>query len=318
MSNDLMTRLNNHSDIRSKDCGNGITSYNFTRRAFQKNLWDETTVNARGLFMRGDKIVGRGYNKFFNLNQEPGYTTEDLYNLFTFPIKVMRKYNGFLGIAFVDEGEIHFFTKGGGSNNYSEEGMRLLKETVNSDNGLRTLRDFLETENKSLTFEVISDKDKHIVDEGRERVVPLHLIDNTEESNFVPVGDNAHADFFRSLGFEVPDIMLLRSARDLDNFLDCAFNAQFEGYVMEDNEGRMTKIKSDAYLKVKSARGGLLRILRGEEPRKVSDTLQFLMNSGIANGIKHYTYTNLLGVEDVDLPRLALEYGLMHRFERPM
>ena len=52
----------------------GILACNFSRRAFTKGLWDETSCKARGLFLRADdaEVVARGYDKFFNLGQAPG------------------------------------------------------------------------------------------------------------------------------------------------------------------------------------------------------------------------------------------------------
>lgn len=40
--------------------------YNYTDKAQYERVWNQYTLNARGLIMRGDKVVARGMPKFFN------------------------------------------------------------------------------------------------------------------------------------------------------------------------------------------------------------------------------------------------------------
>lgn len=48
-----------------------ISSFNFTRKAFEKNIWDNMTNKARGLYIDtiDYKIVARSYDKFFSVEQ---------------------------------------------------------------------------------------------------------------------------------------------------------------------------------------------------------------------------------------------------------
>ena len=67
----LMEQLRISKDIREVDLGNDISSFNFTRRTFSNKKWNSLTCKARGLFMntKTEKIVARGYEKFFNINE---------------------------------------------------------------------------------------------------------------------------------------------------------------------------------------------------------------------------------------------------------
>lgn len=84
-----------------------LISLNFSRKAFQKNIWNAQTIHARGLFVdatTGD-VKMRSYNKFFYIDTDP--TGEHL----QFPAVAYKKYNGFLGIMSVVDGDIVLASK---------------------------------------------------------------------------------------------------------------------------------------------------------------------------------------------------------------
>jgi tRNA splicing ligase len=51
--------------VREKDLGDGVSSFNFTRQAFFKGIWDDQTIHARGLFTKNGEVYARSYDKFF-------------------------------------------------------------------------------------------------------------------------------------------------------------------------------------------------------------------------------------------------------------
>src|SRR5699024_9949860 len=95
----LSQRLAADEGIRAKDIGNGITAYNFTRDTFHKGNWSPVTTAARGLFLRDDTVVARGYEKFFNLGERHGYTKDQVLETFELPVRISEKANGFLMIV---------------------------------------------------------------------------------------------------------------------------------------------------------------------------------------------------------------------------
>ncbi|MDU5254091.1 MAG: AAA family ATPase, partial [Veillonella sp.] len=71
--NEDINIIGNSKLVKVKQCFPNLYSLNFTSRVFHKRLWNESTVQARGLFV--DRITGdvklRSYNKFFNLGERP-------------------------------------------------------------------------------------------------------------------------------------------------------------------------------------------------------------------------------------------------------
>jgi predicted kinase/predicted MPP superfamily phosphohydrolase len=82
-----------------------ISSFNFTKDAFQDEKWDSITTKARGMYVNKDinKIVARSYDKFFLVGQRFETQKEVIADQFEFPVYVYQKYDGFLGILGYDE-----------------------------------------------------------------------------------------------------------------------------------------------------------------------------------------------------------------------
>lgn len=67
---EMLDVLDNNDNIKVvPQLDTHISSYNFTKNAFQNGVWDEITTKARGLFINTCtfEIVARGYDKFFNI-----------------------------------------------------------------------------------------------------------------------------------------------------------------------------------------------------------------------------------------------------------
>ena len=117
------------NEIETKDVDKDTISLTFTRDAFKKKIWNENTIQARGLFYNKatNKVVARGYQKFFNYGElydhdEPytETTREEMLEKWKeywlarleYPIRVYKKENGFLGLVTLkDNDELYFATK---------------------------------------------------------------------------------------------------------------------------------------------------------------------------------------------------------------
>ena len=101
--------MKNNKLIEVKQLKNNVVSLNFGDEAFQKGIWNDQTTKARGLFFSNSlqKVIARGYDKFFNLGEVVGDEKLSLENIIsdkiTFPVNVWHKYNGYLGILSVHE-----------------------------------------------------------------------------------------------------------------------------------------------------------------------------------------------------------------------
>ena len=100
---DVMLEMKRSPLVSESKFGN-ISSFNFTRQAFRKGVWDNVTTKARGLFINTNtkKIVARSYNKFFNINEMPETQLIFLKSRFEYPVSVYKKYNGYLGLIGYD------------------------------------------------------------------------------------------------------------------------------------------------------------------------------------------------------------------------
>ena len=164
---EFVQQMKDSSLVKERKLPDGISSLNFTRNAFHKNEWNELNVKARGMFVDEDgNIIARSYDKFFNLEEIPETTIESLRENLVFPVKVYQKENGFLGILSVYNGELLYCSK---SQTYkSEQGdfARMFKTIFEREyaKSLENIKKFISSNGVSMIFEVVSPKDRHILD----------------------------------------------------------------------------------------------------------------------------------------------------------
>ena len=269
----LLARMMAHPEIRvlPVEGVEGIVACNFSRRAFSKGIWDETSAAARGLFLdrATSAVVARGYDKFFNIGEPHGPSTlAEVVSLGAGrPLTVRRKWNGFLAIVWAADGALHVFSKAGVTA-YSRLAQDILAEHLGQRAAELATR--IEQARVSLTFEVISRRDPHIVDEGPDKAVLLDAIRNQESFEL----DHALRDqVARDFGFVSPAVEVLSQAADdaaLEALQERARRSEEEGdegLVITFADGRMTKYKTRHYSEAKAFRGLLARHLAGREVR---------------------------------------------------
>ena len=292
--------LKSHSFVRTRDAGNGIVSYNFTRDAFYNQKWDAVTTKARGLFIRGSKVVGRGYDKFFNMGERHGYTRDEIMSNFVYPVDISRKVNGFLGIMFADHGELKLFSKSGPTE-YSRAAENMIQL---QDSERELLVKILEENDASLTVEVVHPYDPHIVSEN----AGMYILDAIANEFSFRTLDTVRETIER----EIPTLRskehhTVFTAAQLETALDKAIAAEDEGIVMRDAQGRMSKIKSDRYVQIKSIRTMLNQALRGKTDKldKSQDPLAIAIREKIgADGLGKFSVDTLGRGVEVNIPEL--------------
>ncbi|WP_136194259.1 AAA family ATPase [Actinomyces procaprae] len=257
---DVVARLDAHPDIRRREGPDGVVSYMFTRRAFFKGNWDELTTTARGLFVRDGKVVGRGFDKFFNVG-ERGTTLDEL----TYPVTLTRKVNGFLGIMFALDGDLHVWTKAGDTG-HGQAAAQAVERAVAGE-ARRLLMSFLSDHDVSVALEVTLPCDPHLVDEShRPEVTALAVIDN---SFAFRRRDELLAEL-AGLGLACVEVLATVGSRvELDRVLhDDALASQdrpVEGVVLTDARQHMVKVKYDQYRTRRRLRSALERIYAGAQ-----------------------------------------------------
>lgn len=266
-TNSFVQKLVNEPHVRQESLSDGIVANNFDRTAFRENIWNDLTTKARGLFTRQNEIIGRGFNKFFQIGQTPDAKLETL----QFPVTVELKWNGFLAVTFWDQttNQLRIFSKGGG-----EKMSNLARQILHQTGWDRFLIDNYyqkdpANQHTTVLFEAIDPQnDPHIVKYDEVQAQPLAIIDNNQRGTvnnlYAPEqerqtwpasrkrlaamikGDNVYAQATNLT-------QLYQIIRDFEN--DYPTNEGLVFYA----PNKMLKYKSKFYLKAKELRGLLER-----------------------------------------------------------
>lgn len=260
VSNPIATKMMASPYIKVKPQPHHAMSLNFTRKAFKKKIWDKQTIRARGLFIdqtSGDVLI-RSYNKFFNVGERPETTLDQLH----YPLTAYRKENGFLGLMSVIDGDVVLASKttmtGPAQALLAELWAKLAPEQQ------QTMSELAQREQCTFIFEVIHHADRHIIAYPFDHLVLLDVVRNS----FTIGSDEAciNPAFSKRIREQVPFGGLLKD-KQLEAVFTCPTEIEqyvalhhadrtLEGLVLEDKQGRLTKLKLPYYLAVKRLRGG--------------------------------------------------------------
>lgn len=266
--------LRNSEFISERSFGH-ISSFNFTRKAFQSGIWNDITTKARGLFLdnRTGRVVARAYNKFFNVGERPETSLKSLKENLRFPVRAYKKENGFLGIMSLDpvSGDVLYCTKSmvsGGAFNEIFEGVCkevFLRDRIDFELLTKTMAAY----NVSLVFEVVDPvNDPHIIEYEKPQLYLLDAVFNTDDFRAFSYED------LRAIAAEagIPCKQLIHTytswdelETDLERIKSVDYQCRgeyIEGFVLQDAVGFMFKIKTGFYKKWKHLRAALPGIVK--------------------------------------------------------
>lgn len=250
-------RANPNVRVKPVEGEPGLFACNFTSQAFLKHRWDGYSSKARGLFLDADgRVVMRGFEKFFNLGENLETSLERVLTRMTYPVRVERKENGFLGLVGATDTAFRFFSKSGVTD-YSPLVERLVRAALGEH--ADELHTIMRAHDVTLAFEIVDvESDRHIIAYPRSRAVFLHAIRND-----VDFAVDAEADAqVDALGvFARPSSYVVQDEPSLLAALRDAQASEREGAVFYGADGYMVKVKSDLYLKSKSLRTALEKVL---------------------------------------------------------
>ena len=266
-ANELINEMIGHKFITVKECDYNLISLNFNREAFNKKKWNDLTIKARGLFVDKDsgEVKIRSYNKFFNFGERHvnlGY----LKKYATYPIRAFKKYNGFLGLASVVNGEVVLTSKSVTSGKYKD----IFQDIWNKveDEVKELLKQTMIENNCTAVFEVVSPEyDPHIIKYDKEHLYLLDFIENKLDLDThnidLEFSENLmkRVEFSSDLLTKKEELTRLENYDELYNFLHEKTMSleEFEGYVLCDNSGLMFKFKLPYYMLWKGRRNWLER-----------------------------------------------------------
>lgn len=255
---DVIISLRNNKYVIEKMFGN-ISSFNFNRTAFEKGIWDDQTVKARGLYINTKEgyVVARGYEKFFRVNEIDDTKLERLQQKMKFPIKCYKKENGYLGlISYNPETDDFFITT---KSNPDAEFADWLKEAFYNNipaNKISNLKEFLKTNKVTLLFENVDMKrDPHIIKYDKNHLFLLDVVKN--DMKFEKFFNYEElVKFAADFGMECKTLSCVIDTwqdfydfymKEMDEATAMNNRGDIEGYVIEDAKGFMVKMKLPYY-----------------------------------------------------------------------
>ena len=204
-----------------------LSIYNYSRTCQYDRLWDDITLQCRGLVLdREGTVIAKPFPKFFNMEElsDSEIPKEGF--------EVFEKMDGSLGVCFHYESEWHISTRGSFTSEQSIKGRELLNR-YNYKNGLIPGYTYL--------FEIIYSENRIVVDYGNyEGLVVLGAYDNK-------TGKEVSIDEMDSEGFDV--VKKYDGVNDFTKLKGMISN-DAEGYVIRFNGGMRMKIKGDEYIRL--------------------------------------------------------------------
>lgn len=280
---DALDNLRANPTIKEKKLPGGVSSFNFTREAFLSNSWGVQTIKARGLFIDtdNDMIMARSYDKFFNIGEKPSTQLDVLMNKLVYPVNIYKKENGYLGItAPMGDSKLFFASKSTTQGDYAVEFKRLLISTLGG--GLGRFADYLEDIDASAVFEVIIPSfDRHIVEYDSPRVVLLDVIYNDFEYGHVSYEELVDVASWFKLPVKEKTCELHTKKQFAEWYAQVSAKGYvpedgnpIEGYVLEDADGFMAKVKTDWYSYWKRIRSVIHDVMKRGKSSRIPDIQQ--------------------------------------------
>lgn len=303
---DLVLALRNNRFISEKQYGD-ISSFNFTKQAFYDKIWDEQTTKARGLYIDipKQKIVARGYEKFFNINERPETKFDLLSQKLSFPVTAYVKENGFLGLVSYNAGtdELFITTKSSPDGDYAVW-LRAMVYRLIPEGKLCALKAYAKEHNATFVFECVDMKnDPHVIDYPEDRLYLLDVVFN--EINFNKLKYDELCALANDFGLRVKELACrIESWQDFFDWYYAVTDEDYlyhsrhiEGFVVEDAAGYMVKLKLAYYNFWKFMRSVAHEAIRKGyiDPRRTS-----ALTTPLANAFYGWVRT-LHDAEDVEL-----------------
>jgi len=210
-----------------------LTIWNYTEKVQYDNIFDDVTIQTRGLVTDSDgNIVARPFKKFFNLEEGKHTPTIDF--------QVFDKMDGSLGILFYFEGEWILATRGSFTSDQAVKGFEMLQKYN------------YQKLHKSYTylFEIIYNNNRIVVRYPFEDLILLGMIETktgAEVDLWVDGFDVRLKNIINNIGFKV--VKKYDGYKDYNN-LKTIIKDDEEGYVVKFSNGDRMKIKGQEYLRL--------------------------------------------------------------------
>ena len=215
--------------------------YNYSRITQFSGIWDDITLNCRGLVLDLEgNVIAKPFPKFFNYEEH----TAEGSKLPLIPnenFEVYEKMDGSLGIFFYYGGEWHMATRGSFTSEQAIKGMEMMKK-YNFEK-LHTDYTYL--------FEIIYNENRIVCNYDFEDIVLLGII-NTKTGNEVNLYNDSEdiriKNIISNIGFRI--VTLYKTWGEDWETLKKEISKDNEGYVIRFSGGMRMKIKGDEYVRL--------------------------------------------------------------------
>ena len=204
-----------------------LTIWNYSPKVQYDRLWDDITIQCRGLVTNSKgEIIARPFKKFFNYEE---HKPEEIPNE---EYVVYEKLDGSLGILFNYQGEWILATRGSFTSPQAIKGKEILDK-----HDISALR-----KDNTLLFEIIYPENRIVVDYGSEEKLVVIGGIHTETGDEI---SDASLSLLQQAGFEI--VTTYKTWGEGYDLLKEEISKDKEGYVIRFKNGFRMKIKGDEY-----------------------------------------------------------------------
>lgn len=234
--------------------------YNYTQKAQFDRIWNEETMNCRGLIMDGNhKVIARPFPKFFNYGEYKGTIPSS-------DFEITEKMDGSLGILYWLGSEPFIATRGSFQSEQAIKGTSMLQNMYADNSALVFDPQY------TYLFEIIYPQNRIVVDyKGIEDLVLLAMVDTTtgKELEYSELVQRHAKDFTIVKKYQgIRDIAKLSTLEEPNK----------EGFVIHYENGLRLKVKFAEYVR-------LHRLVTGLNARHIWENL--MKGKGIDELIDH-------------------------------
>ena len=206
-----------------------LTIWNYTEKVQYENLWDEITLQTRGLVTDNKgNVIAQPFKKFFNIEEKKFTPTENF--------EVYEKMDGSLGILFFYEGQWVIATRGSFTSDQAVKAQEILKSKY-----------LVESIPKGYTtlFEIIYPENRIVVDYGNEE--SLVVLGMTSRMSGKEMDYNSLLSIHNESG--MPVVKRYDGIEDYSLLKKMVSNTH-EGFVVKFSNGERIKVKGEEYLRL--------------------------------------------------------------------
>lgn len=210
-----------------------LTIWNYSPKVQYDRLWDEITLQCRGLVTNSEgEVIARPFKKFFNyeeyLENAPHMIPNESFDVFD-------KMDGSLGILFNYKNEWILATRGSFTSDQAIKGKKILDNNYDTTELLPY---------NTYLFEIIYPENRIVIDYGKEMLVLLGAFE-TKTGNEIPY--ESLAWYSEMCGY--PLVKKYNGVTDYSTLKSIVSN-DAEGFVIRFKNGFRMKIKGDEYCRL--------------------------------------------------------------------